>query len=333
MACSVPADHFPYQTARVAELLGRPVLALTRVTGGANSRVYRAETPDGPRAVKLYPAGGGDTRDRLGAETGAIAFLTRHGVDCVPPLVAVDRSQGMAAFGWIEGSPVGPAGPADTEAALGFLRTLDGLRDAQGAGAMPEASEACLSLGELTRQIRQRLARLLAVPDTPRDFLKEVDQILATIGDDTADGNLPPPLRTLSPSDFGFHNALRRPDGRLVFLDFEYFGWDDPVKLTADTLLHPGMMLTDAAKRRFADGALALYGARDPGFGGRLAQLMPLYALRWCMIVLNEFLPERWEHRVRAGEAADRPAVLDRQLTKARGLLTAARVLLPGGPA
>ena len=36
--------------------------------------------------------------------------------------------------------------------------------------------------------------------------------------------------RTLSPSDFGFHNALRTPAGTMVFLDFEYFGWDDPAK-------------------------------------------------------------------------------------------------------
>ena len=42
--------------------------------------------------------------------------------------------------------------------------------------------------------------------------------------------------RTLSPSDFGFHNALKRSDGRIVFLDFEYFGWDDPAKMTAEEL-------------------------------------------------------------------------------------------------
>ena len=34
--------------------------------------------------------------------------------------------------------------------------------------------------------------------------------------------------RTLSPSDFGFHNALLRGGREWVFLDFEYFGWDDP---------------------------------------------------------------------------------------------------------
>ena len=52
--------------------------------------------------------------------------------------------------------------------------------------------------------------------------------------------SFPQRLRVLSPSDFGFHNALRRPDGTIVFVDFEYFGWDDPAKMMADAMLHPG---------------------------------------------------------------------------------------------
>ena len=55
------------------------------------------------------------------------------------------------------------------------------------------------------------------------------------------EAELPVEQRTLSPSDFGFHNALRRPDGRVVFLDLEYFGWDDPAKMISDFLLHPAL--------------------------------------------------------------------------------------------
>jgi hypothetical protein len=37
-------------------------------------------------------------------------------------------------------------------------------------------------------------------------------------------------LQVLSLSDFGLHNPLRHPDGKLAFLGFEYFGWDEPAK-------------------------------------------------------------------------------------------------------
>ena len=41
---------------------------------------------------------------------------------------------------------------------------------------------------------------------------------------------LPKETRCLSPSDFGFHNALLEATGKLRFVDFEYAGWDDPAK-------------------------------------------------------------------------------------------------------
>ena len=42
----------------------------------------------------------------------------------------------------------------------------------------------------------------------------------------------------LSPSDFGFHNSLLK-NNRLFFFDFEYAGWDDPIKLICDFILNP----------------------------------------------------------------------------------------------
>jgi hypothetical protein len=140
--------------------------------------------------------------------------------------------------------------------------------------------------------------------------------------------------RTLCPSDFGCHNALRRPSGELVFIDFDDFGWDDPVKLTADFLLHPGTQLSDKLKRQFATAASAIYQT-DEFFAARLALLYSLFALRWCMILLNEFLPERWAHRINAGGQADWAAAKQRQLDRAREWvqsLTANFQWFPYGP-
>jgi len=89
------------------------------------------------------------------------------------------------------------------------------------------------------------------------------------------------------------------------------------VKLTADFLLHPGMRLDDGLRRQFTTEAMRIYGS-DPTFGARLGLLYPLFSLRWCTILLNEFLPERWANRVTAGEAADWPSAKQRQLDRAR---------------
>ncbi|HYW60109.1 MAG TPA: aminoglycoside phosphotransferase family protein, partial [Xanthobacteraceae bacterium] len=112
----------------------------------------------------------------------------------------------------------------------------------------------------------------------------------------------------------------RRADGTLAFLDFEYFGWDDPVKLVADVLHHPGTPLAPRHASRFRAAALAVYGGNGDSFAARLRALYPLFGLRWVLILLNEFLPDRWRQRVVAGEAEPWAQAKARQLARASEL-------------
>jgi thiamine kinase-like enzyme len=124
--------------------------------------------------------------------------------------------------------------------------------------------------------------------------------------------------RTLSPSDFGFHNTLRRPDGRIIFLDFEYFGWDDPAKMIADFLLHPAMNLSQELKKKFTSAVFRRF-SDWPSLPARVESVYPLFGLKWCLIMLNEFLPEELLRRQFAATAgADRSALQTQQLNKAR---------------
>jgi hypothetical protein len=126
----------------------------------------------------------------------------------------------------------------------------------------------------------------------------------------------------LSASDFGFHNALRRRDGRFAFVDFEYFGWDEPVKAIADVMLHPGMMLPRELAQRYRARVEAALRDGDRGLSFRLDLLFPSIVLLWCLILLNEFLPERWTRRAMAGDRDDREAAQATQLRKARDLFS-----------
>ena len=134
--------------------------------------------------------------------------------------------------------------------------------------------------------------------------------------------DVPQEWRSLVPSDFGFHNAFAAADGSLAFIDFEYFGWDDPVKLTADILLHPGRPLDGPQRRRFRRSVVRLYG-QDRQFEARLAAYLPLFGLRWVLILLNEFIPERWRRRQLAGASETWSQAKSRQLGSARAFLAA----------
>jgi len=133
------------------------------------------------------------------------------------------------------------------------------------------------------------------------------------------DEDLPSEKQTLIVSDFGAHNALRHPSGRLLFLDFEYFGWDDPLTSVANFVLHPGMRLSVSQKVLFHDCLLVHFGGDS--VAERLTVLMPLFALRWGAIILGEFLPEKWVQRRRAGQAGNWNQARRQQLAKAKRLL------------
>lgn len=316
--------------ALAARLAGAPVRGLTQARPGGNNRLYRVDSDAGVFALKTYPQSAGDTRDRLGTEFAALSLLAASGFDDVPAAVAADPDAGAALYAWIDGTPVAEPGAAEVDAALDFTRRLHGLAGRPGAEAMPLASEACLSAAELAAQLTRRLDRLAGIAALT-EFLDRrlkpacAHHVAAAHAGYAAQGwdfDRPVTRRTLSPSDFGFHNALRRQDGGLVFLDMEYFGWDDPVKLAADFALHPGMALSDALGQHFVSGAKSIFSA-DPGFAERFRLHFPLYGIRWCLIILNEFLPERWARRTYAGETGERGAVLARQLAKAETLLAA----------
>lgn len=316
------------------KLLSTPVLRAEKVTSvGRNSRVHYVESLGSRFALKQYPARTDEPRDRLGCEASALRLMARNGIVNVPRVIAVDTERRSALLTWIDGEPVNWVTETDVAAAIDFLDVLHGLRGAPKADDLPFAAEACLSGTEIERQVRARYARLTALGGDEHElrvFLESTVSplferaltyakaaMLAAGLDFTA--VLPRAQQSLIPADFGFHNALRRSDGTLAFLDFEYFGWDDPVKLTADFLLHPGMALDVAGRRGFESAARRRY-RDDPGFGARLDALLPLFGVRWALILLNEFLPDRWQHRVRAGMSLDWTEAKRRQLVRARAL-------------
>jgi hypothetical protein len=313
-------------------LLGGPVDAVEQVRGqGRNSGVYRIRSGGTSYALKQYPPRRPGERDRAAIELAALRFMRDHGIGSVPRPFAADPERGCALIEWIDGAAVTAPTDADISAAAAFLAAIHRLREGSAARAQPPAAEACLSAAEIVVQIERRLARL-AAPAAEEPALAALldDAVRPLLGRITgwaaagyaANGlSFERPVatsaRTLCPSDFGLHNALRRRSGELVFLDFDDFGWDDPVKLTSDFLLHPGMQLSASLKQQFVTAASAIYQS-DAFFGVRLATLYPLFSLRWCLILLNEFLPERWAYRINAGEEADWDLLKQRQLDRAR---------------
>ena len=279
-----------------------------RVEGRGNSKIFRVETSQGSIALKVYPDLAVDNRLRRNAEWQALKFLQRNKLP-VPNPVQTDAELNWSLIEWIDGSPADPQNQVHLGQAAVFIQNLNQASRAVGSGSVfGLATEACLSPSLIETQINNRLAALKSVKDSAlRDFVDNSvsPTLVRTIERsrrlmvDGYGANLDQRFWTLSPSDFGLHNAIVTPQGDLVFFDFEYFGWDDPVKLTADVCLHPGMSLDENAQQYWISEAKRLF-ANDPNFGVRLNALYPLYAIRWALIMLNEYRTDKIKNRLNA---------------------------------
>ena len=279
-----------------------------RVEGRGNSKIFRVETSQGSIALKVYPDLAVDNRLRRNAEWQALKFLQRNKLP-VPNPVQTDAELNWSLIEWIDGSPADPQNQVHLGQAATFIQNLNQASRAVSYGSVfGLATEACLNPSLIENQINNRLAALKLVKDSAlRDFVDNSvsPTLVRTIERsrrlmvDGYGANLDQRFWTLSPSDFGLHNAIVTPQGDLVFFDFEYFGWDDPVKLTADVCLHPGMYLDENAQQYWISEAKRLF-ADDPNFGVRLNALYPLYAIRWALIMLNEYRTDKIKNRLNA---------------------------------
>ena len=320
----------------VYKLSGKNIRSAKKIKGGRNSSVYKVIQDKPPcLKVKLYPDD--ISHNRLHSETTACKKINKYRQGLVPPLLATDEALGIGIFEWLEGDPVKNHGLDDIKVCIGFLRDLHKIQSLVAVKDFPNASASCFSGLDAENQLKDRLAQFSytrCLNQQLDDFLTNsftptMETLLANArqnwpSDDTFQDAIEQDKRILSPSDFGFHNAIRNKNGSLCFLDLEYFGWDDPVKLIVDTSFHPGMELSNEELKLWIKEALSLYGQEHLG---RLKMLWPIYALIWCLILLNDFKPEFQSKRLSAGafDANQEKIFKSKQMQKSYILLSKIR--------
>ena len=243
----------------------------------------------------------------------------------------------MALYEFVEGQRISPGdvGAAEVQAAIRFFQALNSPQRFAASG-LPAASEACFSFAEHLALLGRRIDRLLEAGAAPGVDPKAVElfrrleekwrQVSARIHAAACqvafaiENVLPPEQRCVSPSDFGFHNALRKDDGSIRFLDFEYAGWDDPAKTAGDFFAQLAVPVPTAFFKTFVGQIMGSFP--DPeGLAMRAHLLRPAYQIKWCCIALNVFLPVHLARRMFAAPGLDADALMQTQLVKADNIL------------
>jgi hypothetical protein len=312
--------------------------AIEPVAGGGNNRVYRVSTGSCTGLLKAYFQNPADPRDRFGAERAFYDYLWSYGVRCTPEPLGWDDEQRLGLFTFVPGRKLRSEEiTTDSVAqALAFISELNSARTTEAARRLPAASEACFCLADHIKCVERRVLRIGQIEAaSPRgreaaEFVAEElnpawQKVRASCGGQIpANAPLSPALRCLSPSDFGFHNALMTAGGRLQFFDFEYAGWDDPAKLACDFFCQPELPVHSGFWHDFV-GRLTATLDPDPTFAERARRLLPAYQIKWCCILLNDFLAvDRTRREFALGKSSD--ARKAAQLNKARKALAHVRL-------
>jgi hypothetical protein len=309
--------------------------------GGANNRVRRVDANGGVYVLKMYFQHPADPRDRYAAEHAFYSWAWAQGIRQIPEPIAWDASGRFGLFRFVPGRKLESGAEltdGHLEQALEFVRELNIHRDDPAARSIPAASEACFSIAEHLECIGRRVARLANLQTgsesarAARAFIDhELTPAWEAAGDrvrQAANRFLNEPLgrtaRCLSPSDFGFHNAMIGAGDRVWFFDFEYAGWDDPAKLVCDFFCQPRVPVGLQHWDRFVARMEPLFGT-ESGLSERAALLLPLYRIKWCCILLNEFLRDESARRLFAGTQESAEVRKVQQLEKARHMLALLR--------
>lgn len=312
---------------------------LSALEGGRNNRVYRIDGLAEPVLVKSYFANPKDRRDRFTAERAFYTFLDTNGSRHAPRSLAWDSDRRLGLFTFVVGRKL-EANEIDRsaiDAALDFFAETNRDRESAAAARLGDASEACFSIQahlDLVERRVERIGQIEIADEVAAEASSFVQKKLAPLWKSVRDTaaseferagipfqrELAAAERCISPSDFGFHNAIRRADGTLIFFDFEYGGWDDPAKLTCDFFCQQQKPVST----RFWDQVVSRIWKElgsPPEYGMRALTLYPAYQIKWCCIILNEFLASESARRLFAERSPPSADTRARQLAAAERLL------------
>lgn len=311
------------------------IISMEKCEKGGNNRTYQVETRDGLFAVKKYFRQPGDKRDRLTSEFAFLSYAKKVAPNMVPTPYSYDAEEGLALYEFIEGKPfqANTITQQEVSQAVTFFCALNQPQTRMSARHLPLASEACFAIQEHIDLIDARVIELLNFhPESAEDFsakqfIERINTrwqiILKNLNSENQldfSLSLDATERCLSPSDFGFHNALRMTDGSIRFLDFEYAGWDDPGKMVGDFFAQLAVPIPANLFHHFVHEVMAVF-AKPEELVHRAHLLRSLYQVKWCCIALNIFLPIHLARRRFANPDLDVSMIKRAQLAKVEILI------------
>jgi len=290
--------------------------------GGGNNKVFKVNDEF---LLKSYFKHENDKRDRLNSEFSFAKFAWNNDIKTLPKPYACDKINNLGLYEFINGRRLQSTEIDEcvVQQAIDFYLEINKHKNTPEAKKLPFASEACFSIAEHINCVEKRIKivktieNIYALKIIENELIPKWLEIKSNIDkNEIQSTKIDDCNRCLSPSDFGFHNAILTIDEKLKFIDFEYAGWDDPAKMVCDFFCQPEIpvpikyfdFFTNEISKCFSDNIKE-----------RINLLFPVYQIKWCCIMLNEFLTIGDKRRRFAGRSSEQKTA---QINKVKLALT-----------
>jgi len=289
------------------ELLG-PNSVITKLRGGINNQVYACSKADHIFVIKGYPANSLSKHDRMKAEIDFLRLSQRLAPNYVPKLISQDAVRRAIVLEHIDGMPYKEGEKltdSDVNSAISFIHALNQKNSTADDCEIQQAADGFMRINEHIDNVQDRID-VLQTNHLPKQCISFADEILdklklhwlivkekteqSLVRGEVTD-ILEESSQCYSPSDFGFHNAIKTHAG-VKFIDFEFAGCDDPAKTVSDFFLQPRIPIDIKYHQDLIDSFEKVMPRID--LERRVSILSGVLKIKWIAIILSILIPERF---------------------------------------
>lgn len=224
------------------------------IQAGGNNRLFYWRGSDGREFLaKVYRV---DNRPRWYNEITALRFLSERGFEQIPKVIWADKEINCAVLSYERGR-VKKADETDADDArlmAEFLAKIVSIDPASITIRFDNLVTARFNPGSYISQIQRQLSSFAEEVASPQvhplmeEFARKnkvgelidryIHNVREKVGDEELNAIWPTEWRRLGYTDLGADNMIQKPDGQVCFVDFEYFGWGNPLGVAADYINH-----------------------------------------------------------------------------------------------
>ncbi len=277
---------------------------IKKIKGGINSTVYKITKNNKNICLKIYPINS-EKKNRHINEFKSFQILRKNNIYTSPIPLNISNNLQISSYSWLKGKKLKILKEKNINNLLNFFMKLKKLSDNTNISKLNYASESSVNILNIYNYNKIRILKLKKLNYDNKTLIDHLNLI-----EDTNNKNniylkkfirknrvktiLPKKNLLLSPSDVSLKNIINL-NNRDFYIDFEYFGWDDPCKTLSDIIWHPSMKISSDIYDIFINRFSKIF-EEDSLFKERLINTFNLYGVRWSLIMLNIFNNIKFEN-------------------------------------